>query len=53
MRKAYTFCRGSHRSAIVPPEQVRGVEPKRPARKRKARWAPRFGARAAAMMKRR
>ena len=42
---------GLQRSEMEPPAQVRGVEPKNPAMKRKASWAPIFGARADAMMK--
>lgn len=38
-------------SATLPPKVVRGVHPKKPARKRKVVCAPMFGANADAMMK--
>ena len=49
--KAYTRSIGFHRSDIEPPAQVRGVEPKSPARNLNASCAPMFGASPEAMMK--
>lgn len=39
------------RSEIEPPAQVSGVEPKKPAGKRKVSWAPMLGAGPEVMMK--
>lgn len=48
--KAKTRSIGSQRSEMDPPAHVKGVEPKKPARKRKTSWAPMLGARAEAMI---
>jgi hypothetical protein len=44
---AKVFSSGLHKSPMVPPATVSGVLDANPARKRKTRWAPKFGASAA------
>ncbi|TGO68027.1 hypothetical protein BOTNAR_0031g00120 [Botryotinia narcissicola] len=48
--KAYTRSIGDQRSDMDPPAQVSGVDPKKPARKRKMSCVARFGASADAMI---
>lgn len=45
-----TRSNGSHKSAMLPPAQVKGVLAKKPAMNRKAICAPMFGARAEAII---